>query len=80
MTDSAPERGLKPRTPLGTTAMILGWVGVATCGVLSPLAILVGLAALRHAPRRHAAYGVMLGLAGLGLFFAVVTALARATR
>lgn len=80
MTEPAPSRGLQPRTPLGTTAMILGWVGLATCGVLSPLAIVVGAAALFQTPRRHAAYGVLLGVTGIGVFVAALVTLSRFTR
>jgi hypothetical protein len=49
---------------LGRTGLWTSVVGLATCGLLSPLGLAMSFLALRKAPRTAAATGLFLGLIG----------------
>ena len=68
--DPAADPG--PRSSLSQTGLVLSIVAVATCGVFSPVALIVSLAALRQTPRRKAWAGVVLALVAAAEFVGAV--------
>jgi hypothetical protein len=56
--------GPPPVNHLGRTGLWTSVLGLATCGLLSPLGLAMSCLALRKAPRTAAATGLFLGLVG----------------
>lgn len=63
---------------LGIAGFICSLVGLLTCGALSPVGLLISLAAIFRPPRGFAIAGVMLGILG-SLLIAVIVALGSLT-
>jgi hypothetical protein len=68
--------GVPQPHPQGTTVLVLGILGVAICGVLAPVAWIMGSNALREIDRNPTAYsnratvqaGRILGIVGTALW------------
>lgn len=68
----------RARNGLGTSGFILSLLGILTCGLLAPLALLVSLAGLLHRPRGLAVAGTVLSLFG-SLWLLAISAAAMQT-
>lgn len=58
---------------LGIAGFVCSLVGLLTCGLLSPVGLLLSLAAMFRPPRGFAIAGVMLGVLGTLLIAAIIT-------
>ncbi len=65
----------RPENNLGIAGFILSVVGLATCGLLSPVGLIMSLFALRREPKGFAIAGTIIGAVGsCGTIFALVVA------
>ena len=71
-----PAEPFAPRTSLGDASLVFAMVGVLTCGLLSPLALVISVAALRHPPRRRAWGALCLSVAGIAVLLYALAKLA----
>ena len=55
----------KPRNGLGVAGFIVSLCSLLTCGLFSPIGLLLSLVALRKGPRGMATAGTLLGLIGM---------------
>ena len=60
---------------LGTAGLIVSVIALFTCGIASPIGVLLSVPALFIAPRRFAIAGTVLGLFGTGFFLHLIGAL-----
>ena len=63
--DRSPDFDL--RSTVGVTGMIFGLLSVMTCGILSPIALVLSLAGLARPPRGYAVAGIVLSFVGLAM-------------
>ena len=61
-----------PRNGWGTASFVFGLIGLLTFGLLSPIAVLLGMIGIWKRPRSYALTGLFLGLLGMSFITALI--------
>lgn len=68
-----------PTNSLGTAALVFSVAGIFSCGLLSPVGIVLGFLALLGSPRGHAMLAIFFGLVGVVASFAALAIMGAAS-